>query len=201
MYFNTYINIYIKKMNIVGVETYNDEWNFIFEERNNSTNILYINEFVELFRKNGIQDIFFTYRYDRITNRIEGEWSPSQLKTKYIGLLLMKIDNYLKSVLDEIAAITYAEKLIKNNKHCTYITSVNINNNGLKGQQTETNIYINDILLELKYWRTELDKTPVNFSDNELKYFHFYNDEYIPNMLYRICVELIRNIHLIFLKV
>ncbi len=188
-------------MNIVGVETYNDEWNFIFEERNNSTNILYINEFVELFRKNGIQDIFFTYRYDRITNRIEGEWSPSQLKTKYIGLLLMKIDNYLKSVLDEIAAITYAEKLIKNNKHCTYITSVNINNNGLKGQQTETNIYINDILLELKYWRTELDKTPVNFSDNELKYFHFYNDEYIPNMLYRICVELIRNIHLIFLKV
>jgi len=180
-------------MNIIGVSY--DSTGICFAEKTSriSTNTLYINEFIDLFRTVGVCDIGFSY--DFVCGKIIQIYKPHNLQFTMAGKVMKKVDDYLKTILTELSPIYFGEKLIDLIKNKTelpkdmklgdehILTGISIEPTQIIVNKTANTIEIIDIVLGLKYWRKDyITGSVLPFTKHEIDFLNNYVSEYISNM-------------------
>ena len=181
-------------MNIIGV-SYNPE-GICFAKSDNkiATNTVYINEFIDIFRKNGICDIGFSYKV--VGDKVVPVYTPEILQYTMAGKVMKKVDDYLKIILNEISAIYIGEEYLKLIKDKTVLSN-NISTTetdtivtGISMEPTQVivnkignTIELIDIVLKLNYWRrNHKSGTLLPFTNYEIEFLNQYMIEDIPNL-------------------
>ena len=180
-------------MDIIGASYGADGICFAKKDSKISTNSLYINEFINLFRNNGICDIGFSYNV--IGDKIVQVWSPADLQYTMAGKVMKKVDDYLKIILNELSPIYNGEKyinLIKNKTELPanmsiggeqILTGISIEPSQIIVNKTTNTIEIIDINLKLNYWRKNyVTGVAIPFTQFETAFLNNYVQEDIPNL-------------------
>jgi hypothetical protein len=181
-------------MNVIGV-SYNPE-GICFAKSDNkiATNTLYINEFIDIFRKNGICDIGFSYKV--VGDKVIPVYTPEILQYTMAGKVMKKVDDYLKIILNELSAIYLGEeylKLIKDktvlpnkistSETDTIVTGISMEPSQVIVNKTGNTIELVDIVLKLNYWRqNHKSGASLPFTNYEIQFLNQYMNEDIPNL-------------------
>lgn len=175
-------------MDIVGVDTVHDGMVFCTDPDSKvATCLTYINEFVHVFRKTKTSDAKFTYVVK--DGHIVGEWTPAPLNYTTVGHVMCSVDNYLKTVLVELNAISAGMTVMdalsdKKKEDKMTLLGVFIQPKKVYCSQLKSGYCVDDVTFELKYWRKNASTgANVPFSKHELEFLQYYDNEYIPNMM------------------
>lgn len=181
-------------MDIIGV-AHDSSTGIAFIKKDSviSTNLLYIVEFFNIFKNDGVCDIGFSYNLGS-GRTIIPTWTPNKLGCTNAGIVMQKVDDYLKKILIEMAPIYCGELIMDQVKNKTILDPIKINTENtvtgiyiqpknIKVKKSNDKFEVEDIEFELKYWRTNSQTgTNMSFSQYEIQYINQYQNEFIPNL-------------------